>query len=160
VPIQTTSALRHTNVQEEVKKLGPARVEHMITWGGGGSFDEYAIHPLELLISVMGPEATGLMRRGTGDRSQLLINFTGDRTGVVNVYPRSDTPFAASVTTDKLTRYVAVDSGPIFVNTAAAILDFFVAGKPTIDRRQTLTAMRILDAARDAGALKEFVPLA
>src|SRR5262245_23522462 len=48
-PIQTTSALRYTNVQDEVRKATPAKVEHMITWGGGGSFDEYAIHPLELL---------------------------------------------------------------------------------------------------------------
>jgi predicted dehydrogenase len=158
VAMQTSSALRYTNVQEEVKKLG-GRVEHAVTWGGGGSFDEYAIHPLELLISLMGHEATALLRRGDNNRSQLLINFAGDRTAVVNVYPRTDTAFAASVTTDKATRYFAVDSSRIFVNTAAAILDFFVAGKPTIDRQETLTLMRVLDAARDARAMKEFVPL-
>ena len=159
VPIQTSSALRYTNVQEEVKDLAPARVEHMITWGGGGSFDEYAIHPLELLISIMGPEAASVMRRGAGNRSQLLINFSGDRTGVVNVYPRSETPFAASVTTAKATRYIAVDSAPIFVNTASAILDFFVAGRPAVDRRESLALLRILEIARHPRALKEFVTL-
>ena len=36
-----------------------------------------------------------LMRRGSGDLSQLLINFDGDRTGVANVYVNTQTPFAA-----------------------------------------------------------------
>jgi len=158
-PIQSTSALRYTNVQDEVRKAAPAKVEHMITWGGGGSFDEYAIHPLELLISVMGHEATALMRRGTPERAQLLVEFTGGRTGVVNVFPRTNTPFAASFTTEKATRHVEVDASKIFVNNQAAILDFFAAGKPNIDRRESLTLMRLLDIARDPRALKDFVPL-
>jgi predicted dehydrogenase len=155
-PVQTSSALRYTNVQDEVRKAA-AKVEHMITWGGGGSFDEYVIHPLELLISVMGHEATGLMRRGGPERAQLLVEFTGRRTGVVNVFPKTNTPFAASFTTDKGTRYLEVEVAKIFVNNQAAILDFFGARKPNIDRRQSLTLMRLLDAARDPGALKGFV---
>ncbi len=158
-PIQTTSALRYTNVQDEVRKAAPAKVEHMIAWGGGGSFDEYAIHPLELLVSVMGHEATGLMRRGTPGRAQLLVEFTGERTGVVNIFPKTTTPFAASFTTEKATRYIEVDVPKIFANNLSAILDFFAAGKPNIDRRQSLTIMRLLDAARDPRASKAFVPL-
>lgn len=156
-PIQTTSALRYTNVQDEIRKLAPAKVEHMITWGGGGSFDEYAIHPLELLISVMGHDATALMRRGTPERSQLLIEFTGNRTGVVNVFPKTNTSFAASFTTEKSTRYLEVDASKIFVQNQAAILGFFASGKPNIDRRESLTLMRLLDIARDPAAMKGFV---
>jgi predicted dehydrogenase len=157
-PTQTSSALRYTNVQEEVQRAG-AKVEHMITWGGGGSFDEYAIHPLELLVSVMGHDATGLMRRGTSERAQLLVEFAGGRTGVVNVFPKTTTPFAANFTTEKATRHVEVDVPKIFVNNQSAILDFFAAARPNIDRRESLTIMRLLDAARDPRALKGFVPL-
>ena len=157
-PVQTSSALRYTNVQDEARKAS-AKVEHMITWGGGGSFDEYAIHPLELLVSVMGHDATALMRRGTSERAQLLVEFAGGRTGVVNVFPKTTTSFAASFTTEKVTRYVEVDASEIFVNNQSAILDFFSAGKPNIDRRESLTLMRLLDAARDPAALKIFVPL-
>jgi predicted dehydrogenase len=35
VPMQTTSALRYTNVQEYVREVGCTRVRHMVTWGGG-----------------------------------------------------------------------------------------------------------------------------
>jgi predicted dehydrogenase len=158
-PIQTSSALRYTNVQDEVKKAAPARVEHMISWGGGGSFDEYAIHPLEMLISVMGHQATGLMRRGTPERAQLLVDFAGGRTGVVNVFPKTSTPFAASFTTDKATRYVEADGSKMFADNLAAVLNFFSSGTPNVDRRETLTLMRLLDLARDPRALKGFLAL-
>ena len=157
--IQTTSALRYTNVQQHVRdpKTGP--VKHMITWGGGSSFAEYAIHPVELLISCMGPDAKSLMRRADGEFSQLLINFGEGRTGVANVHTRGDTPFAASVTTDRQTKFLPVETSKIFVDTAAAVLDLFESGKPNIDRRETLTIRGILDAANDPEALKNFVNL-
>ncbi|MGH7214392.1 MAG: hypothetical protein ACREIT_06485, partial [Tepidisphaeraceae bacterium] len=60
VSVQTTSALRYTDVQRHVAKLGgggAGRVRHMVAWGGGRSFAEYAIHPVELVVSCMGPGA-------------------------------------------------------------------------------------------------------
>jgi predicted dehydrogenase len=158
VAMQTTSALRYTNVQEELKQ-GGAPLRHMVAWGGGRSFAEYAIHPLELIISCMGPDALSVMRRGTGDQSQLLINFSDDRTAVANVYTNSDTPFAATFSTAQGTRYVKVDDGKIFLNTAAAIIDFFEAKKPNIDQRESLMIRRILDVAEDPGVTKGFVRL-
>lgn len=157
--IQTASALRYTNVQDHVNEVGRDKVKHMITWGGGSSFEEYAIHPLELLISCMGPAAQGLMRRGSGEYSQLLINFSDGRTGVANVYTRGQTPFAASVTTNDATKVINVDAGAIFVNNAVAILDLFESGKPNIDRQETLMIRRILDVAQDPAAQRGFAAL-
>jgi predicted dehydrogenase len=163
-PVQTASALRYTNVQDFVKEAGgPAAVQHVITWGGGGSFAEYAIHPVELLISCTGAAtaaaAQSLMRRGSGDYSQLLINFADGRTGVANVYTRGDTPFAAGVTTATGTKLITVDASKIFVNNAAAVLDLFESRKPNVDRAETLAIRRILDVAEDPAALKGFVVL-
>jgi len=158
--IQTSSALRYTNVQEHVRKLGgAAAMRHMIAWGGGTSFGEYAIHPVELLISCMGADATELMRRGTGDYSQLQINFTGGRTGIANVYTRGETPFAASITTDVDTQFFTPSLDQIFVDQAAAVLKLFESGKPNVDRAETLTIRRMLDVAEDPAALKGFVSL-
>lgn len=159
VPMQTSSALRYTNVQDRVREIGPEAVHHMVTWGAGSSFDEYAIHPLELAVSCMGSDAQRLCRRGSGDQSQLLIDFSADRTAVVNVYTHSKTPFAATVTTHEGTEYIPVDSAVIFRNTAAAMLDLFESGKATIDRQQTLMIRRILDAAARPEALGRFIAL-
>ncbi|MCE2438887.1 MAG: hypothetical protein J4F39_05615 [Candidatus Latescibacteria bacterium] len=159
VPMQTTSALRYTEVQDYVEEVGLGQVRHMVTWGGGRSFGEYAIHPLELAVSCMGPGVRRVMRRGAGKQSQLLLDYTGGRTAVVNVYTGSNTPFAASVTTAKATRHFQVDSSRIFLNTADAVLDLFEAGKPGIDRKESLIIRRILDAAGQKRALSGFVNL-
>ena len=159
-PVQTTSALRYTNVQEWVRKAGgSAAVKHMVAWGGGSSFAEYAIHPLELIVSCMGPAAQSLMRRGTEEHSQLLINFSNGRTGVANVYTQGATPFAAAVTTARETTVITVETSKIFVSNAAAVLDLFESKKPNIDRAETLVIRRILDAAHDPTALKGFVAI-
>jgi predicted dehydrogenase len=158
-PMQTTSVLRYTNVQDEVRKTPADPVEHMTAWGNGGSFGEYAVHPLELLVSIMGPEVETLMRRGEGDRSQLLLNFSRGRTGTVNVYTNSSTPFAATLTTRKGTRHILVEQGPMFQNSLAATLDFFTSGNPTVPAGESLAIMGILDAARSPDARQRFVPV-
>ncbi|MDA0748045.1 MAG: hypothetical protein O2954_16100 [bacterium] len=159
VPMQTTSALRYSNVQEYVQEVGAKNVKHMVTWGGGRLFDEYAIHPVEMAVSCMGPNAKRLMRRGSKNHSQLLIDFTSGRTAVVNVYTNARTPYAASVTTVDATKLVPVESSKIFLNTASAILDMFEKGKANIDRKESLIIRRILDVAGQKRALKGFVNL-
>ena len=157
VALQTSSALRYTAVQKHVAAVDRKEIRHVVTWGPGGSYDEYAIHPVEMTVSCLGPEVESLMRRGTDPESQLLVNFSGGRTAVVNVYNRRKTPYAASITTGKETRYLEVDTKPLFVDAAAALLDFFAAGKEQVDRRETMAVMRILDASRDPAALERFV---
>jgi hypothetical protein len=161
-PVQTTSALRYTNVQTKLAELGgPEKLRHMVAWGSGSSFDEYAIHPVEIVVSCMGPDATSLMRRGDPDGkfSQLLIDFSENRTAVVNVACQTNTDFAASLTTDKETLHITVNANRLFTDTAAAILDFLRSGKPNIDRAQSLMIRRILDAASAPTATKQPVPL-
>lgn len=154
VALQTSSALRYTAVQKAVK---PEEVRHVVVWAPGGSYDEYVVHPVEMAVSCLGPEVQAVMRRGTDAESQLLVNFSGGRTAVVNVYIKRKTPYAASVTTAKETRYIEVDTRPLFVDAAAGMLDFFAAGKESVDRRETMAVMKILDASRDPAALKGFV---
>ena len=159
VPMQTSSALRYTNVHDQLAELGRDQVRHLVTWGGGSSFAEYAIHPTELAISCLGPEIERVMRRGTGDHSQLLLDLSHGRTAVVNVYTNANTPFAASLTTADRTLLIPVDTSRIFLNMAAAMLELFASGQPNIDRRESLAIRRVLDLAETAEAQQGFVPL-
>ena len=106
--MQTSSALRYTAVQQHVAECGKKNVSHMAAWGPGGSFDEYAIHPVELVVSCMGSKAVSLMRRGAKKFSQLLINYSGGRTAVVNVHVHAKTPFFAAVTAADETRFMEI----------------------------------------------------
>jgi hypothetical protein len=155
-PIQTTSALRYTPIQQWVAKVGRERVRHVTTFSSGGSFDEYIVHPVEMVVSCLGPEAVRLLRRS---ESQTLVDFSGDRTATINLYVKSQTPYAAIITTDDASEYVAVDTTKLFVDAADAMLRFFETGQSDIDRRETLTIMRIIDAAMQLHAREEYVKL-
>ena len=70
-----------------------------------------------------------------------------------------ETPFAASVTSEKETKILEVDASKIFIDMAAAILDLFESDQSNIDRRESLTIRRVLDAANDPAALRGFITL-
>ncbi len=159
VPMQTTSALRYTSVQTKVAQIGRQNVRHMLAWAPGSSLAEYGVHGVELLISCMGPDATRLMRRGSDDLVELLIDFADGRTASVFVYMNNNVPFSATITSAAETEYVAIDTGSLFVDMAAAMFDFFDQGKPSIDRKETLMIRRILDSATDPAARSGWVIL-
>lgn len=159
VPMQTTSALRYTEVQDYAQTIGQKNIKHMITWVAGGSFAEYAVHPIELFVSCMGANIKRLMRRGTKNQIQLLLDLTNNRTAVVNVFPKTRSPYAASVTTNEETKYFAIDTSKIFLNTASAILDLFETGKPNIDRKESLMIRRIQDVAEQKRSQNRWVNL-
>jgi len=158
--VQTTSALRYTEVQQVVDEARD-RVHHMVCWGGGSSFDEYAIHPVEMMVSCLGADVTRLMRWGdTPNRDRLLLEWAHGATGIVHVHTDgSTTPFAASISTGESTRYVTVDSGPIFSATACAFLELFRTGVPNVARDESLSIRRILDAAVRPDATQGFIDI-
>lgn len=159
VPMQTTSALRYTEVQDYAQTIGQKNIKHMITWVAGGSFGEYAVHPIELFVSCMGANIKRLMRRGTKNQIQLLLDLTNNRTAIVNVFPKTRTPYAASVTTNEETKYFAIDTSEIFRNTASAILDLFETGKPNINHKESLMIRRIQDVAEQKRSHNRWVNL-
>lgn len=160
-PVQSSSALRWTSAHQAMAASGEiADLRQVSTWGGGRSFGEYAIHPIELAVSLLGPGITGVLRRGTGDQSQLILDASGGRGAVVNVCCGTDTPFAVVATTTKTTRWHAVDGNVLFRDAMAAIADFLADGVPRVDRRETLAVRAILDAAHDPRCQAGFLPIA
>ena len=133
--VQTTSALRYTEVQQVVDEAR-ARVH-------------------------LGADVTRLMRWGdTPNRDRLLLEWAHGATGVVHVHTDgSTTPFAASISTGESTRYVTVDSGPIFSATACAFLELFRTGVPNVARDESLSIRRILDAAVRPDATQGFIDI-
>jgi len=160
VAVQTTSALRYTEVQQWVE-AADAAVHHMIAWGGGSSFDEYAIHPVEMVVSCLGENVSRVMRWGDDDkRSRLLLEWAHGATAIVHVHTDgASTPFAAAVSTDASTSYVPIDSGPIFSATARAFLQLFESGVPNVPRGESLMVRRILDTVQQPDARKGFVEI-
>lgn len=159
VAVQTTSALRSTAVQRRVGEL-PSAVKSMTVYSSGTSFEEYGIHPLELVVSCLGPDAEAVMRLGGEVHPQFVLRFSEDRAAMIDFSVTADSPFATVVSTESGHEYVKVDGDRLFIDAAASILDFFDAGRPLVDRRETLMIRRIMDRAMSAEAFGQFASLA
>ena len=157
-PIQTTSALRSTAVQSFVREL-PSTVQSMIVYSSGTSFAEYGIHPVELVVSCMGHDARQIMRMGPERHPQWLLQFSNDRTAIIDFNPEIEIPFSAIVSTQQGHDHIEVDGASLFLDAAAGIIDFFDAGRALVDRRESLMVRRILDLAMSDQARGAFVSL-
>lgn len=158
VAVQTSSALRYTQVQQAVAQSDQP-VRNMAVWAGGTSFEEYGIHPVELIVSCMGAGALAVASVGDERHPVIVIRFTHGRTATIDFNNGTHVDYAATLSTATQTRYLPVGLDTLFEDTASAILDFLESGEPAIDRRQSLTVRAILDTAVDPRARSGFVRL-
>lgn len=156
--IQTTSALRTTNVQRAVRQLDSPLIS-LSQWAGGASLEEYGIHPIELAISCIGPEVVRVGVVGAEDHPTVVLEFSAGRVATIDFNAKEHVPFLASLTTGKETLSLPVEDATLFVDAMAFILDFFEAGQPLVPRKETLTIMRVLDAVQDSRARTNWVTL-
>jgi predicted dehydrogenase len=147
-PIQTTSALRTSNIQRRLAAMTEP-LESLLITASGPTFAEYGIHPVELAVSCLGHEATELACLGSAQHPQLVLRYTNERTCVIDFVEGSDAPFGVTLVTRSGSEHLEVDFSTLFAEAAGAILDFFAADQPLVDRRQTLLVRRILDRAAD-----------
>jgi predicted dehydrogenase len=151
VAVQSTSALRTTAIQTQLDELeGP--LVNLGVWAGGASFAEYGVHPVEIAVSCLGPEVERLTVAGAELHPTIAIEFSRGRVATIDFNSAEYAPFVAMLTTERWSQHVVVDDKRLFIDAAAAILDFFDAGQPLVLREETLAVMRILDAAKRPAA--------
>lgn len=157
-PVQTSSVLRYTSVQAFVCEQQQTP-RHVVTWGSGRSIEEYAIHPVELAVSLLGADAQRAMCRGGSEHVQVIMDYSAGRTAVVNVMSKPNTPFAASVTTEKTTHHLTVDVNDMWARGLGGILDFLTTGEPVVDRRESLLVRRVLDLIAEPAGYECWQPV-
>lgn len=145
--VQTTSALRTTNIQFKLADMEEPLV-NLSLWAGGASLEEYGIHPIELAVSCLGPEAERLIVTGTEKHPTIVIEFSGGRIATIDFNSEEYVPFVAMLTTERGSEQVVVDDKTLFTDAASAILDFYDAGKPLVPRNETMTVLSILDVLK------------
>lgn len=158
ISVQSTSALRSTNVQEFLATKAE-RPQSMIAYASGPTFAEYGIHPFELVVSCMGADVTKVSRVGNREFQQYIILFSDSRTAVVNFHEGGELPFSAALLFSSGCEQVSVNTDTLFVDAAASFLDFFDAGRELIDRQETLVIRAMLDFADQDSIHDRFVEL-
>lgn len=144
----SSSALRFGSELAEVRQnIAPEKIEMMNTRGGGRSFEEYAIHQAEMIVSVMGTGIADLMQCGSGRTQHTVIRYKDGRRAAITLNPGS--PFCAAVYTAEKVETVNT-MGDFFPNLLAAVLEFFATGKTPVAREETIEIASLLRTAIDA----------
>jgi len=148
IPIQSSSVLRYTEVQEYCRSKPDQRPRFMATWATGGNFDEYLIHPVEHVVSIMGSEFKEVTCREVAGFRQIEITFSDERAASIHMHVGHDAPYFSVVSHAKETCPIAIDSDQFFSAGMKGILNFFRHPGQAIDRRETIAILEILEKIR------------
>jgi len=151
VPWFSASSLRFGEIAETMKFADATGVE---TWGPGPlephhqlDLSWYAIHPIELLYTLMGPGCEEVSRIYSPDADVIVGRWKDGRLGTVRALrPYSD--YGAVVFRPK--QIVESPSRPVdsYRPLLVEVMKFFESGQPPVPNRETLEIFAFMDAAQ------------
>lgn len=151
VPWFSSSSLRYSDV---VAALKSPDAQAVFTWGPGPLEEHhhldlswYAIHPIEMLYTLMGPGCQEVTREYTADGDIITGKWSGGRTGTV----RTLRPYGTYGGVVFRPKQVVLQSPPMksagYRELVAEILKFLNTGNPPVPHAETLEMFAFMDAA-------------
>ena len=141
-PFFSTSALRYATELDEL-----ADATSLVITGGGGNWEEYAIHQVEMAVKLTGMHPHTVSQAKQGKQRVVLVNGTG-RDGqdkkITFVYAPSMPFTLCAEDGDGKSRYKTVRSD-FFAALLTDIVRFFENGLPPFDPKETLEVMALRD---------------
>ena len=161
VPWFSASSLRYSEIVSSVE--GPG-ILGVTTWGPG-PFEEhhqldlswYAIHPVEILFTLMGPGCEEVTRVSGADADEITCKWKDGRLGTVRALRPYGTYGAVVFRKDGVAESPAKPHTD-YEGLVREIVKFFEAGKPPVDNANTLEIFAFMDAAqrsKEAGGKPE-----
>lgn len=140
-PCFSSSALRFAS---EIRSMEPAGIHALAAWGPG-EYDNYAIHQIEPIVTLLGTQAERVLFTGTPRLPALTIEFSGGRVaGMVNFAGGSDFIFQAAYEQGEAV-FSRIESD-FFQNFIDELLVFFDTGISPVPHEQTLAVAAIREA--------------
>jgi hypothetical protein len=138
-PLLSSSALRFAPEYAELDKSG---VESIFSVGPG-RYDNYSIHQIEPIVSLMGTEVEKVMSLGSDKSPILMIGFSNGRTA--SLHHVDDSPFSLFVNYgSKGSRLVQAESN-FFVEFTKRMVRFFETGKTPVVPDETIAIITIIE---------------
>lgn len=144
-PMYSSSALRFASEYTELK-LGALE---SICSLGPGTFETYAIHQVEPIVALMGPEVKRVMWTGTSKTPSLVIGFGDGRQATIHQYGW-ECPFNMALKAESgQSAFLKVESN-FFGAFIENLVQFFNSGKPVVPKEETLAIAAVLEYGRKA----------
>ncbi|WP_422657451.1 hypothetical protein ACK8P5_17020 [Paenibacillus sp. EC2-1] len=139
-PLYSSSALRFASEYTEIERKGIETICSV----GSGSFNNYSIHQIEPIVSLMGTEATRVMFIGTANSPAMIIEFSNGRQATINHFG-PECPFTLTMNYDSGEARVAKPESDFFGSFIARMLAFFENGEPAVDPAETIAIITIIE---------------
>jgi len=151
IPWFSASSLRYSEVVSSVE--GPGILGAM-TWGPG-PFEEhhqldlswYAIHPIEILFTLMGPGCEEVTRVAGADADEITCRWKDGRLGTVRALRPYGT-YGAVVFRKDGVQVSPPKPHNDYEGLVREIVKFFETGKPPVENAKTLEIIEFMDAAQ------------
>lgn len=148
-PMMSCSALRYGSALEDLLKdpIGQKPVRFVAT-RGGGVFQIYAIHQVEMLVMTLGTGATRVMQCGNAQAQVMVVDYPDGRRGQITLAPGQG--FQLSVAFGDKEGFVIDKMDDFFPRFIEAMLRFFDTGQPLVPEAQTLEIAALVEAGTKA----------
>jgi hypothetical protein len=151
VPWFSSSSLRWSEIANTMKFPDASGV---ITWGPGPTephhyldLSWYAIHPVEMLYTLLGPGCEEVTRVSTPDADMVVGRWKDGRTGTVRA-TRNGSDYGAVVFRPKQVVQSPPKSRSSYTPMLAEIVKFFQTKVPPVSNEETLEIFAFMDAAQ------------
>ncbi|MCD9023799.1 Gfo/Idh/MocA family oxidoreductase [Cohnella silvisoli] len=138
-PLFSASALRFAAEYEAANRQGIDRICSI----GPGNYDTYSIHQIEPIVSLLGSETERVMFVGSNVSSELLIEFSGGRQAAIHHYTNST--FSLTLNYQSNDSVLLKPESDFFAAFIKNMVQFFQTGKPTIDPKETIAIITIIE---------------
>jgi hypothetical protein len=139
-PMYSTSALRFAAEYSGLEKQGLESICSL----GPGKFENYSIHQVEPIVSLMGPDVKRVMWMGTANTPALLIQYPDGRQGTINLYGW-ECPFSMALNYQAgQSSFLKIESN-FFGAFIENLISFFESGKPVVPQAETIAIATILE---------------
>jgi len=146
VAVFSTSSLRFSDEVIELQELSPSMAQ---AWGGwSDKFDEFIIHPVEAVMSLLGPDVLAVRRYSEGSRHRIELIYPGSRRGEIYFWPGAQA-YEVTAFGESEWKHRTISS-PIFERLIDRVFTMFESGQPAVAVRDTLAVLKVIDACRDS----------
>ena len=139
-PMYSTSALRFSEEYAAVDWNGIAAISR---WGPG-RFENYAIHQIEPIVSLMGRHPKRVMYTGAPTAASLIIDFGDGKQANIHHLGRG-CPFALGLTYESGECKFIKQESDFFAAFTRNLVSFFESGKPAVDPQETIAVIAIIE---------------
>jgi predicted dehydrogenase len=148
-PLMSSSALRFGSALETALKDTVAGAPvHFVATRGGGDFEIYLIHQLEMLVMALGVGAKRVMHCGNAQSNLMVIDYGDGRRGCVNLAGGLQFGMTINYGDKKVVEINTMnDFFPRFIE---AMLAYFDTGKITVPKAETLEIVALIEAGTAA----------